>query len=294
MKVLIISKQDIQGGAFIAAYRVHNALRKNGVDSFMWVDKKISNDWTVEGPPTKIAKILAYLRPHLIIHSLVKLLKIDNKVIHNPSVLPSTLVKRINESDADIVNLHWIQNEMLSIRDISKIKKPIVWTLHDMWAFCGAEHYTNDNRWREGYKKNNRPSYESGFDLNLWTWKRKKKNWKTAYQIVTPSKWLSNCVSESNIMNNWPVFAVPNPIDTFYWKPLDKNSSREKLNLPIGVQLILFGALGADEDPRKGYDLLLSALEYLKNHSIAKDFELVIFGHNKIKSKINFQYFFQL
>ena len=56
MKVLIISKQDIQGGAFIAAYRAHNALRKNGVDSFMWVDKKMSNDWTVKGPPTKIAK----------------------------------------------------------------------------------------------------------------------------------------------------------------------------------------------------------------------------------------------
>ena len=72
MKVLIISKQDIQGGAFIAAYCVHNALRKNGVDSFMWVDKKISDDWTVEGPPTKIAKLLAYLRPRLIIHSLVK------------------------------------------------------------------------------------------------------------------------------------------------------------------------------------------------------------------------------
>ena len=75
MKVLIISKQDIQGGAFIAAYRVHNALRKNGVESFMWVDKKISDNWTVEGPPTKIAKLLDDLRPRLIIHSLVKMLK---------------------------------------------------------------------------------------------------------------------------------------------------------------------------------------------------------------------------
>ena len=40
---------------------------------------------------------------------------------------------------------------MLSIADIAKIKKPIVWTLHDMWAFCGAEHYTTDKRWINGY-----------------------------------------------------------------------------------------------------------------------------------------------
>ena len=287
MKVLIISKQDIQGGAFIAAYRVHNALRKNGVDSFMWVDKKISDDWTVEGPPTKIAKLLAGLRPRLIIHSLVKMLKTNEKVIHSPSVLPSTLVKRINESDADIVNFHWIQNEMLSIKDISKIKKPIVWTLHDMWAFCGAEHYANDNRWQEGYNFNNRPSYESGFDLNRWTWKRKQKHWKNPMQIITTSKWLSNCVKESKLMSHWPVSVVATPLDTESFKPMDKKIACTKLNLPNDVPLILFGAMGGKKDLRKGFDLLIAALKYLKDDPKAKRFELIIFGQSKPKSRPN-------
>ena len=290
MRIVHVNYSDNSGGAARAAYRIHNSLLKNGVKSKMLVNKIRSNDHTVEGPNNKIEKVLNELRPRLINHTLIKMLKTENKIIHSPSVFPSKNIRYINNSNVDIVHLHWIQNEMLSISDISKIKKPIVWTLHDMWAFCGAEHYTNDNRWREGYEKDNRPNYESGFDLNLWTWKRKKKHWKTAIQIVTPSKWLSNCVSESNIMNSWPVSAIPNPIDTFYWKPLDKNSSREKLNLPKGVQLILFGALGADEDPRKGYNLLLSALEYLNNYSTNKNFELVIFGHNKIKSKMNFNF----
>ena len=288
MKVLIISKEDILGGAFIAAYRVHNALRKNGVDSFMWVDKKMSNDWTVQGPPTKIAKLFAYLRPRLIIHSLVKMLKTNNKVIHSPSVLPSNLVKRINESDADIVNIHWIQNEMLSIKDISKIKKPIVWTLHDMWAFCGAEHYTNDNRWREGYNNENRPSYESGFDLNRWTWRRKQKHWKNPVQIVTPSLWLAKCVNESKLMSNWPVSVVANPLNTEFFKPMDKKISCRKLNLPDKVSLILFGALGGKRDPRKGFDQLIGALKHLENQPKAKKFELVIFGQSKQKSPPNF------
>jgi len=63
------------------------------------------------------------------------------------------LVKKINSSDADIVHLHWVQGEMLSISDINKIKKPIIWSLHDMWGFCGAEHISWDNRWKEGYNK---------------------------------------------------------------------------------------------------------------------------------------------
>ena len=88
------------------------------------------------------------------------------------------------------MNLHWIGGEMASVKDIGRIKKPVIWTLHDMWAFCGAEHYTLDKRWCDGYKKNNRLSNESGFDINRWTWKRKMKHWKNPFQIVAVSNWL--------------------------------------------------------------------------------------------------------
>ena len=99
----------------------------------------------------------------------------------------------INSSDADVVNLHWVQAEMLSIADISRIAKPLVWTLHDMWAFSGAEHCAWDNRWRDGYRRNNRPKHERGFDLNRWAWQRKRKYWRRPMQIVCPSQWLADC-----------------------------------------------------------------------------------------------------
>ena len=38
---------------------------------------------------------------------------------------------------------------MISIKDISKIDIPLVWTFHDMWPFCGGEHFTENNRFNQ-------------------------------------------------------------------------------------------------------------------------------------------------
>ena len=285
MRIIHLSYADINGGAPRATYRIHQSLLKQGIHSRLWVNEKKSDDWTIEDFNSKINKVLNKLRLRVINYCLVKMLKTENKIIHSPSVFPSNWVKQINNSDADIVHLHWIQNEMLSIKDISKIKKPIVWTLHDMWAFCGAEHYTNDNRWRDGYYSNNRPNYESGFDLNRWIWNRKKKYWNKPIQIVTPSEWLSKCVSESALMKSWPVSVIANPIDTDHWKPMNKKKARQLLNLSQDANLILFGAAGGGKDPRKGYDLLLSALEHFKADKKIKKIELVVFGQDKPKSQ---------
>lgn len=290
MKIVHLNYYDIIGGAARAAYRIHCSLLKQDIDSEMWVKEKFSNDASIKGPASGVNKFFNRLRHRIIDKSLVKLLKTDNKIIHSPSILSSRLIKYINECDADIIHLHWLQFEMISISDIAKIKKPIIWTLHDMWAFCGAEHYTNDIRWKEGYDKNNRPNYETGFDLNRWTWLRKKKYWKNSFHIVAPSKWLAKCVSSSDLMENWKVSVVPYPIDTNNWKPLDKNISRNKFNLPKDANLILFGAPGGGIDPRKGYDLLLKALEYLKIQKKMKNIQLVIFGQSKPKANQNLKF----
>ncbi len=284
MRIIHLSYSDIIGGASRATYRIHQSLLKQGVYSQLWVNEKLSKCFTVEEPFNKISKNLKRLRRY-ITFPLLKVIKTNVPIHHSISLLPSNWVKLINNSDADIVNLHWIQRETMSIKDISKIKKPIVWTLHDMWALCGAEHYTNDNRWREGYYSNNRPNYESGFDLNRWTWNRKKKYWKNPIHIVTPSTWLAKCVSESALMKNWPVSVIAYPMDTDHWKPMDKKNARQFLNLSQDTNLILFGAAGGGKDPRKGYDLLLSALEYIKADNKIKKIELVVFGQSKPKSQ---------
>ena len=274
MKVIHLSYSNFIGGASIAANRIHCALLKQNIDSRIWVNESnVKHNYFV-----KLENLFKKTR-RFITWPLLKMLSTEIPIHHSISLLPSKWVKKINTSDADIIHLHWVNREMLSIKNIGEIKKPIVWTLHDMWAFCGAEHYTNDYRWREGYRFDNRPKYEIGFDLNRWTWNRKKKHWKNPMEIVTPSKWLAECVSESALMSNWPVSIIANPIDVHFWKPLDKISARDQLNLPKHVPLLLFGAMGGSKDPRKGFDLLLNSLEYLQNNSVAKHLELVVLGN---------------
>jgi len=277
MKVIHLSRSDIVGGAARAAYRIHKSLINAGIDSSMYVNKANSGDWMVNGPNGKFEKGLVEVRPHLIA-PLVKMLKTSNPIIHSPSILPSNWVKIINSSDADIVHLHWVQHEMLSIADIGNINKPVVWTLHDMWAFCGAEHLAWDDRWREGYRRENRPNHESGFDLNRWTWKRKINKWKSPMYIVTPSRWLANFVSESFLMKSWPLSVIANPIDTDFWSPIDRRVARELLGLPLNIPLLAFGSFGANSAHHKGFDLLLSALENFRDNHQDKNLELVIFG----------------
>jgi glycosyltransferase involved in cell wall biosynthesis len=275
LKIFVSNHSDISGGAARAAYRIHHALRGAGVDSRMWVSVAASGDWTVEGPPVKLLKAMAKLRPS--IGGLFnRLFATANHILHSPAVLPSGWPKRINASDVDVVHLHWVNSEMMSIGDIGRIRKPVVWTLHDMWAFCGAEHYTEDFRWRDGYTPENRPGYESGFDLNRWTWHRKLRAWHRPIHIITPSRWLADCVGQSVLMRAWPVTVVPNAIDTDMWQPVAKPFARQLLHLPGDVPLLLFGAMGGAADPRKGFDLLRQALQHL--HGQIKDLQLVVFG----------------
>ncbi len=281
MKILHLSYSDINGGAARAAYRIHRSLVASGADSSVLVENASTDDFTVQRSCAPIEKILKKIRPHLV-KPIVKLLGTKNTSLHSVSLLPSGIPKMINGSPFDVINLHWINGEMLSVSDIPRIKKPLFWTLHDMWPICGAEHYAADDRWREGYRHDNRPTNESGFDLNRWTWLRKVKSWKHPINIVTPSHWLARCVRGSKLMRDWPVSVIHNPIDTEKWKPIDRAFARDLLGLPQRAILLLFGAAGGGQDPRKGFDLLRDALAKLtKNFS---GLELLIFGQGPPKN----------
>lgn len=275
MRIAHVNYSDVSGGATRAAYRVHRALCSQGADSTFLVNEALSGDWTVRGPRTSADRLRAKLRPQLDLLFRASF-RTANPVIHSAAAFSSSLRKKINSSDFDIVNLHWVHGEMLSVADIGKLSKPVFWTLHDMWAFCGAEHYTTDFRWKEGYNSGNRPNGESGFDINRWVWKRKLKHWNKPINIITPSTWLAECARKSVVMNGWPVFEIPYALDTEIWAPINRNLARELLRLPEDVPLLLFGAIGGSKDPRKGFDLLQQALRHLEGE--ISGLELVVFG----------------
>lgn len=291
MKIVHLSHSDIIGGASRATYRLHKMLSKNGIDSSIWVDIKKSKDDTVYGPETNIRKHLNSKRQHLRL-PINKLLNSKKFGMHSPSILPSIWLKKINSSNADIIHLHWVQGEMLSIKEISRIQKPVIWTFHDMWPFCGCEHYAYNNRYSEGYRIDNLSNNEKSiFDINRFRWNEKKKLFIKPFQIISPSKWMTECIKKSYLMKNWPVETIPHSIDINEWKPLPKTLSRKELNLPENSILVMFGAIGGTNDNRKGFQILQSVLKNLNNFSNAENINLVIFGGKDYRdySELNFK-----
>ena len=278
MKVLHVNRSDVQGGAARAVYRIHEALNNYKIESNMLVCNSTSGDRSVKCLNGKFERFSLFMRQR-VARVLVKCLKTENRTVHSPAVLPSGNVTKINETDADLLNLHWVGGEMLSIGDIGRLRKPVVWTLHDMWGFCGAEHVTFDERWRHGYSRTNRPSYERGLDLNRLTWLRKRYSWRKPVNIITPSGWLRDCVLESALMREWPVNVIPNCLDTQRWRPIEKDFARDLLGLPRDVPLIMFVVYEGRSGYNKGTDLLLGALDHLRSDK--SDIELVALGDTK-------------
>ena len=267
----------LDGGAGKAALRICHCLRSIGCNAFMAVPFSESREVYIISEENLIYLVkLRLLNKISRVLMKISTFRTKNKVLHSPNLFSYYSASYLDSLLPNIIHLHWIAANLLSVEEVSKLRHPIVWTLHDMWAFCGAEHYTEDFRWKEGYYADNRPPYEKGFDLNRWTWERKCKHWQRPIYIVAPSQWLGECVRQSALMRKWPVSVIPNPIDTEYWQPHDKNQVRQQLGLAVEMPLILFGAMGGGKDPRKGFDLLKKALGYLKNEN--QQLQLVIFG----------------
>jgi glycosyltransferase involved in cell wall biosynthesis len=207
-----------------------------------------------------------------------------NPILHSPGFFNSLNVDDINQSDSDIINLHWVCDGFLSVKSVSQIQKPMVWTLHDSWVFCGSEHHPNglsDRRFVQGYRSDNRPVPFSGLDIDKWTWGRKKKHWKQPIQLVTPSTWLATAAQQSALTKYWPVTVIPNAVATDIFKPVDPNEARKLFNLPQDKKILLFGALSYQSDRNKGYDLLKDALKSFMAQVIDPENYLgVVFGQS--------------
>lgn len=277
MKIVIVNTLDIEGGAARAAYRLHRALLAEGMDSRMLVQSKTSDDYTVIGPVSKIQKGLGKIRPTL---DAVPLWRYKNRTqtLFSPAWVPfSNTVDQINALEPDVVHLHWVAGGMMRIEELVRIKAPIVWTLHDNWAFTGGCHIMWDcEKYKAACGACPRLGSHIEKDLSRKTFIRKRKAFSKIEDItiVGLSNWLVDCAKESALLSNRNVIFLPNPMDVQAFFPIDKKVARDILNLTKEKKLILFGAMSSVSDINKGYKELSLALEKLKT----PDAELIVFG----------------
>lgn len=280
MKIAMLNTFDGGGGAARSAWRLHQGLLRKGVASSFVTQYNKSGDPSIVCGTSRFEKLVALLRPLVDMLPLKLYFKRDHGQPFSSAFVP--VAKRVRQSveKADVVHLHWIVHGFVNIPFLRSVRRPIIWTLHDSWAFTGGCHLPAACR---RYKENcgNCPQLSSrcALDLTRFNWKLKMAAWKDVNMaIVTPSNWLAECARSSSLFAGRRIEVIPNGIDTNIFKPLDRSECRRILNLPQDKHLILFGAMGATSDKNKGFDLLQDALDVLPRQIGGKECMLVVFG----------------
>ena len=279
LKVVHISTYA-HGGAGTSAYRVHEALLENNIDSsFLCLDTNdkfnFKSCFQMAKPTYSLwqrvsRKILQYTTRYSIFRNIhpqnyfqYKLKKIHTLLdcefvslpFSNYNILEHPLVKK-----ADIIHLHWTAGLLDYPTFFRKNTKPVIWTLHDMNSFRGIFHYEDDEVRNEDVSS----------ALNEQVIKLKEKairNRKFKLQIVGPSKWILNKATQGKMFGKLEGKNIGYSLNTDVFANKINKELKQKLQIPETNIVFLFVAQNV-ENKRKGFQLLIEALHQLKHTNI--------------------------
>lgn len=291
LKILHINTYD-QGGAAIAAIRLHKALLSEGVDSsilflertkrnipnsYYYIDYAKTNRRFFRRQIHKLRKIIWPESEKKYLNRI----KLNNRVegfdffSFNPCD-PDISTQEIC-LQADVIHLHWTAG-FVDYKTLKKIEKPVVWTLHDMNPFTGGCHYSS-NCEKFINECRNCPQLEGTINPNSAL---ADQNYKEQYLhglsavITAPSGWMGNLSSVSRLFRKFKTIHIPNSIDIEIFKPREKDFCRNVFDLPSDKRIILFISENT-ADLRKGFNLLVEALNLINR----QDLHLCAIGENR-------------
>jgi glycosyltransferase involved in cell wall biosynthesis len=275
LKIVHLVAGELSGGAARGAYWLHRGLKNIGIES-----KLLTNSFDTLGD-CDVESVADTFKN-----------KIKSKVFSQLDGFPTKAYRRRKNlifstgfwgkafirSDllrwADIVHLHWINAGFVNLKYLSQIKKPIVWTMRDMWPMTGGCHYAMKcNQYESGCGKCPQLGSKCTLDLSKIVLSRKKKYLPKSMKIVGISSWLSECARNSNLFRDFDVQTISNNIDCSEFYPVEKHIARDILGVDRNANVVLTGATSA-ETFYKGFDKFLSSIEFLPKDNI----HLVFFG----------------
>ena len=267
MRILIVNTSERTGGAAVAASRLMEALCNYGVKAKMLVRDKETQSLTVSALPGQRRSQCHFLWERFVIwiHLHFRRQHLFDIDIANAG----TDITRLPEfQEADVIHLHWVNQGMLSLRCIRKILdsgKPVVWTMHDIWPATAICHLTLDCRHFENRCQQCRllPGGGSVNDLAAQVWQRKQRILSGRHiHFVACSQWLAEEARHSALLQGQIVTSIPNPIDTHFYRPHDKQEARQLLGLPAEGPVVLFASQRVTNQ-YKGMNYLIAACQQL-------------------------------
>ena len=284
LRVLHLGSSDIRGGAARGAYWLHRALLKGGIGSHMLVDRKFTDDQTVTAPANGNV-VVRRLRAIAERAPLIPYRTTDES-FWSTNWVPSAIPRAVRRIAPDIVHVHWGGGGFLPIGALAQFGCPVVWTLRDMWPFTGGCHYTAGcDRYETACGACPQLRSAAERDLSRQIFDRKRRAWRDVPLWPVPiSHWLAERAQASPLLGRYPLEVIPNGVDTGLFHPPDPHAARIDWNLPADRRLILFGALNATRDSRKGYAQLRDALRALAAGGLLDRHMLVVFGADRIEN----------
>lgn len=258
------------GGAAVAASRLMESLKNNGIKAKMLVRDKQTDQISVVGLQRNWWQVWRFVWERIVIWKANRFKK--NNLFAVDIANTGTDITSLPEfQQADVIHLHWVNQGMLSLNDIRKILKsgkPVVWTMHDMWPCTGICHHARECT--NYHQECNHCPYLYGGEVRKicpTVSSVKQQLYKEApITFVTCSQWLKGQAEKSALLTGETVISIPNPINTNLFKPRNKKEARSKCHLPQNGKLILFGSAKIT-DKRKGIDYLIESCKLLAEAS---------------------------
>ena len=267
MRVLIVNTSERTGGAAVAASRLMEALTGYGVKVKMLVRDKETQKLTVCALPGQKRCQWHFLWERILIWWRLRFDK--THLFDIDTGCCGTDITRLPEfQEADVIHLHWVNQGMLSLKDIRRILdsgKRVVWTMHDIWPATAICHLTLDCRRFETQCCQCRllPGGGSAHDLAAQVWQRKRQMLEgREIRFVACSQWLAAEARKSALLQGQQIASIPNPIDTHIYRPGNTQAARELLGLPQGKRIILFASQRVT-NRYKGMDYLIEACQQM-------------------------------
>lgn len=262
--ILVVNTSQRNGGAARAAWRTFLGIRRDrpGAHYLTLLKDERQADvtgryhWSFEGLLTEQLSRLDYIP--------LKRYSRRRHVTFTPAAWANPLRVSLKRFRPKLVHLHWVAGSLLRIEDLASLSVPIVWTLHDTWAFTGGCHYAGDcGGFRAKCGRCPQLGSDRDEDLAYAIWNRKRQAYANLNMtIVAPSRWLADLAQQSSLFNGRRIEVIPNGLDTELFRPLDKAAAKAFLGIDPGRKVLLFGAEWLT-DSRKGGDLLAAALARL-------------------------------
>lgn len=293
-KIVSVNTCDSGGGAERVAWLIFKALERSGVDSWLVVGNKLSDDPKVM--PFYLSPFIDYspYSDESFQQAISDVKECSRRSGIEDFEFPySKYLLTITDAKPDLIVCHNLHGGFFDLRVLQQLSAavPVVLQLHDAWTMTGHCAMTlGCQKWLTGCGDcpdlGIPPAVER--DATRYNWLRKRDVFSASrLYLGSPTNWLLDRAFDSVLA---PAIiegrVIPCPVDSQVFCPAPQNAARSELGFSEDVKVLLFVANQARDNRLKDFATVFSAMEHLSGLSNDK-IDLLIVGQHGPRSNFD-------